>query len=245
MSSAKQNGFFRCFVHAAALKAILPGLFLVAVLAAGCKRNEPPADGPVQFVEIFVRYLTPENEYKAQVMFLEGDSLGAAQPKRLPGGLSWDGSAMREKPVGSGVFRYELIKAGPYKPRHKFEFSDNQGLRRSLTAEMHPITGFRIGPSISRSADATLRLEGKPLAEGETLLLLFTNAQGATHSLSFKGPAASNTFTLKREMLDALEPGKHELYLIRQQQRETRQQQRVVYSTVEWYSPVMELEVKD
>jgi hypothetical protein len=39
-------------------------------------------------------------------------------------------------------------------------------------------------------------------------------------------------------MTGSLRPGKHELYLIKQQQRESVQQQRSVYSMVEWYSAV-------
>jgi hypothetical protein len=45
-------------------------------------------------------------------------------------------------------------------------------------------------------------------------------------------------------MIGSLLPGKHELYLIKQQQRESIQQQQSVYSMVEWYSEVKEVVVR-
>lgn len=191
-----------------------------------------------RFVDIYTRFLVPENEFKAQIIFLEGDSSEHIRPVQLPSEVTWNGNPLRIKNPGSMELRYEHLKSGPYTARQDFIFKTEAGASGKISIAMDAISGFSIGPTISRAEGATLEITGPPLQAGETLLLLFTDEQGNTLEIPFKGPRKSNTFELSPQMTGSLRPGKHELYLIKQQQRESVQQQRSVYSMVEWYSAV-------
>lgn len=221
---------------------VLIGLLLCA--AMGCKRGrDSEREEPQRVVEAYIRFLVPENEYKAQLIFMEGDSTANLRPIKLLQGVNWDGKALRAKNPGTPEFRYELLKPGPYTPRHVFGFTEEDGTSRELIVEMKPVEKFSIGP-ISLASGATLTTAGATLSEGERLLLLFTDAQGNSHQLAFNGPSETRTFELSPEMLRPLRPGRHELYLIKQQQRESRQREYMVYSVVEWYSDIVELEIR-
>ena len=214
-------------------------------IAIGCKRSDnAESKDPKHMVEAYIRFLVPENEYKVQLVFMEGDSAANLRPIQLLQGVTWDGKALRTKNPGTPEFRYELLKSGPYTPRHVFGFVDENGKSRELMVEMEPVESFSIGPLISPASGATLTITGTALSEGEKLLLLFTDAQGNSHQLAFKGPSQTKSFELSPEMLRPLRPGKHELYLIKQQQRESKQHQHTVYSMVEWYSDIVVLEVR-
>lgn len=215
-------------------------LLLPALLCCnGCDTNpEEKKSEKKRLVDIYIRFLVPENEYKAQIIFLESDSADNVRPVRLTGDVLWNGHPLRIKNPGSMELRYEYLKSGPFTAQQEFMFQDEKGSSRKIAVAMDPISTFSIGPAISRAEGVVLETTGQPLTAGETLLLLFTDEQGNTREISFKGPRKSNTFQLTPQMTGNLLPGKHELYLIKQQQRESVQQQRSVYSLVEWYSAV-------
>lgn len=218
---------------------------LLMIPAIGCKRGQDSGGKEYQrVVEAYIRFLAPENEYKAQLTFMEGDSAANLRPVQLPQAVNWDGESLRAKNQGTPEFRYELLKSGPYTPRHVFGFAEEDGAVRELIVEMEPVEKFTIGPLISPASGATLKISGATLEEGERLLLLFTDAQENSHQVVFKGPSATMTFELSPEMLRPLRPGRQELYLVKQQQRESRQHRYTVYSMVEWYSDIVELEVR-
>ena len=227
-------------------KNILPvWVFLVICsTGTGCKRSIDAGDTePQRSLEAYIRFLVPENEYKIQLVFTEGDSAANLRPVEMSRGITWAGQALRAKNRNTPDFRYEMLAPGPYSPRHVFEFEESNGAKRKLVLEMAPIDGFRIGPTVSKESGATLRIEGAALSEGETLLLLFTDDQGTSHQLMFKGPVQSNAFELTPEMLRPLKSGRHELYLIKQQRRESVQNKRTIYSLIEWYSNILILDI--
>jgi len=212
---------------------LLPALFC----CNGC--NSTPGEKTSEkkrFVDIYIRFLVPENEYKTQITFLEGDSTENLRPVQLTGDVTWNGLPLRLKNPGSMELRYEYLKSGPYTARNDFVFKAENDNSRTISIAMDAITGFSIGPTIPRAEGTTLETTGPLLSEGETLLFLFTDEQGNTREIPFKGPRQSSTFELTPKMIGSLLPGKHELYLIKQQQRESIQQQQSVYSMVEWYS---------
>lgn len=220
-------------------------LCLLFSVVTGCKRGQDSeSKEPQRMVEAYIRFLVPENEYKVQLVFMAGDSAANLRPVKLIQGVTWDGKALRAKNPGTPEFRYELLRSGPYTPRHVFGFVEEDGTSRELGVEMEPVEAFSIGPVISLASGAMLTITGVALSEGEKLLLLFTDTQGNSHQLAFKGPSQAKSFELSPEMLRPLRPGKYELYLIKQQQRESKQHQHTVFSMVEWYSDLVVLEVR-
>lgn len=220
-------------------------LLSVIYCCIGCDTNpEGEKSEKKRFVDVYVRFLVPENEYKAQIIFLEGDSAGNIRPVQSAGDVAWNGQALRIKNPGSMELRYEYLKSGPYTAQQDFMFKDENGSSGKISVAMDALSDFSIASTISRAEGAFLEITGQPLSEGETLLLLFTDEQGNAREIQFQGPSKSNTFELTPQMTGSLQPGRHELYLIKQQQRESVQQQRSVYSMIEWYSAVKAVVVK-
>ena len=54
---------------------------------SACRLSETKDGLPKQTVDLFVRYLQPEQEYKAEAILLEGDSLPLAKSVRFPDGI--------------------------------------------------------------------------------------------------------------------------------------------------------------
>ncbi|MBK6950177.1 MAG: hypothetical protein IPH16_20735 [Haliscomenobacter sp.] len=228
-----------------------PALRVSSVLAAGlaflafaCRQEVSQEQTPQIFVEVFVRFLSPENEYKAQIMFFEGDSVGNARPKKMASGVRFQGQPMREKALGSYAFRYERIQPGPYAGKHVFDFQDDAGKKRSVVLSMRGIKQFLMESPLKRKAGGVLVIERQSLQPGETLLLLFTDEQGYTFSVELEEGFSGDRAILTSSQLSGLHPGTYELYLVKKQERKTTGGYRTVFSSMEYYSPVQEVVVE-
>ncbi len=216
----------------------------LAFLAFACRQEPSLEKAPHVFVEVFVRFLSPENEYKAQIMFFEGDSVENARPKKLASGVRFQGQPMREKALGSYVFRYERIQPGPYSGRHVFDFQDDAGKKRNVILNMSGIKQFRMETPLKLSTGGILVIERQTLGAGEALLMLFTDEQGNTFSVELAKGFSGDQIALTSSQLSGLHPGRYELYLVKKQELKTTRQNRTVFSSMEYYSPVQEVVVE-
>lgn len=216
----------------------------LAFLGFACRQKVSQEKTPPVFAEVFVRFLSPENEYKAQIMFFEGDSVGNARPKKLASGVRFQGQSMREKALGSYAFRYERIQPGPYTGRHVFDFQDDAGKKRNVVLSMSGIKQFRMETPLKLNTGGKLFIERQALQPGETLLLLFTDEQGNTFSVELEEGFSGDQVELTSRQIGGLHPGGYELYLVKKQELKTTRQNRTVFSSMEYYSPIQEVVVE-
>lgn len=220
---------------------LLYSLLLLGILTA-CKQKDTQVETPLQFVEVLVRFLAPENQYKAQIMFFEGDSLENAQPVQQFSGVSFQNQPMEEKVLDASMFRYERLQTGPYKSRQVFEFSEESGKKQQISIAMDPIVRFAIDTQLYQSKGGSLQLEDSGLEAGETLLLLLSDANGNTYSIEKAGPLAK-IISLTPSDLQPVPAGTYELYLVKKQIREIKTANRIVFSTIEYYSALKTVQV--
>ncbi len=216
----------------------------LALLVFACREEVSQEKTPHVFAEAFVRFLSPENEYKAQIMFFEGDSVGNARPKKLASGVRFQGQSMREKALGSYAIRYERLQPGPYTGRHVFEFQDDAGRKRSVVLSMAGIKQMRMESPLRLKTGGVLSMEAQSLQPGETLLLLFTDEAGDTFSVTLAEGFSGDRAVLTSSQLSGMHPGTYELYLVKKQELKTTRQNRTVLSAIEYYSPIQEVVVE-
>jgi len=222
-------------------------ILAVAVLltVTACGPAEPQEVQPKFFAELFIRYLETEREYKAQAVFLTGDSLPVARPKFLPGSVRFVDRGMNKRELGLDSYRYDLVLGGDYAERNKFRFPDEKGQAREFALKMSPVGGFALEHPLKISAGLRLTLKDQPLAADESLLLLFTDDKQQSFSVDIAGPSGSSTYQIPSERLGGLKAGTHELYVVKKQTRKASRRNLEVLSTVEFYSRAISIAIEE
>lgn len=221
-----------------------PATVLVLCLCFfSCEKKEKSAQEAGHFVEVLVQFLNPEGEYKARLMFFEGDSLSTARPLKVEDGVRFQGQPMWEKARDASAFRYERILPGPYQARQIFEYTDRKGKEQQISLKMDPLADFSLESPLRKSTGSTLSLKNGSLEADESLLLLFTDEKGASFYVEKNGPAKESTLPLSVQELQAIPPGNYEVYLVKKQARSTTGKGHTVFSVIEYYSSVKEVRV--
>lgn len=221
---------------------LLLGLFL---LFESCQNSTPQKPKPKEklFIDFFVRYLTDESQLKAQASFSEGISPDDSKPKRIEGGVAFQGSGMIEQNMHSKVIRYELVRPGAYTGSFPFNFKDEEGQQREYLLKMSPIEDFFIKGEISISKGMTLVVNGGLIKANEQLVLLFSDEKSRAYSITLSGPAKTIEFTLTPDQTAALRPGKGQLYLVKRQDNIEENNEISLVSSIEYYTSAIDIEV--
>ncbi|MCB0552002.1 MAG: hypothetical protein KDD02_00510 [Phaeodactylibacter sp.] len=219
--------------------------FLVLVLATACQRNSEDQKKPQLFAELFVRYLEAERELKATATFFEGDSIQTASPKTFSGGVSFQGSGMEARPLPGGVVRYTLQQNADYSAAFPFRFPSNNGQKQEYTLAMLPIdTFYIIDGKASKSQGMSLYAQGGQLQAGESLVFLFNDANNRAYSFTLEGPTNGEEYRISAQQLEGLEPGPHQLYLVRKKRMAEKKPGVSILADVEFYTRLVEVEVE-
>jgi hypothetical protein len=210
---------------------------------SACEGAGAESRAPHVFAEYFIRYLEEERQLKAHAAFFEGDSLQAAQPKVIAGGVALQNIAMSRRDLGGRGIRYTLDRSADYEPPYRFSYRDDRGLFREHLIDMSPIANFFIKGQISKSLGMAIVVEGGLLKHGESLLLLFTDAEQMATSISIGGPTSTIEYALPPHALANLNPGPGWLYLVKKQSATIQGQTQTTFSAIEYYSRTINIEV--
>jgi len=226
----------------------LPVCFLLLV-AMACKKQASQASEATYYAEVLVRFLAPENEYKTQISFFKGSSMQHALPVRAKNQVLFQQNPMEARTIEGYTARYEKLQAGPYQADHIFSFVLDDEQQRALTIHMEPLANYTVenyseGGTFFKTKGATLLLKDSPLQEAEQLLVLFTDDAGNTFSIQKKGPSATRIPLTPLDLAD-IPAGSYELYLVKKQERIQQQKQLTVLSTIEYYSRISRLNIRD
>lgn len=196
-------------------------LLLCTALLWSCQNEQPPAEAPpTLFAELFVRYIAPQGSLKATATFLKGDSLGTAEPIELKQPALFQGQPMDARYLPNNYVRYSTEKRIPFKEAYTFSFEENGAEAQEVALALDPIDSFSIvGATASLSDGMQLVIPGERLEEGESIVLLFSNAQNQATTITLTNPAARDTFNIAPIRLRKLKPGPHRIYLVKKQHR--------------------------
>jgi hypothetical protein len=222
----------------------LPGICFL--LCLGACQNEPAADEKPKtlFADFFVRYIEPQNEYKASASFLEGDSLGNAKSVAVSGAVHFQGKPLEGRRLPTDVVRYSTTYRRSYQATHRFKFTGPQGKAREAELLLPPIDTFEVINGRASLRDGMeVYLPDGALGDEERLVFLFSDENNKAHSITIPGPVRQDTFFLHPLRLRKLKPGPHTLYLVRKSSLQKGDQALKIRGEIEYYSDIQEFEV--
>lgn len=179
----------------------------------------------------YVRYLADNQELKGQASFFTTDSTIL----KIPTGVAFMGSGTRERELPGQITRYESVMQASYPSDLRFTFKlPEQEEQSNITLTMSGMPGFQVMEA-TKSGGLVLDLNGD-LADGETLLLLFTDANQEAKTILRPGPLTSEQMLIPADALLHFTPGEYRLYLVKQVET-TGQQDGVSYTfSAEYYT---------
>lgn len=167
-------------------------LLPLLVWLAACQSEEAPRT--TWLAELYVRYLVPESQVKAEATFMAGDSVATARPLSLGGDVRFNGHTMGRRQVADKLIRYNYENVGLQPDTVAFAWP--HPFRRhtlELRRPMPRIDSFRL----SANEEAFQLTLLPPLqADEQVVVMLLDSLQRAT-SLTAIGPQGA-TFSLAR-----------------------------------------------
>ncbi len=167
-----------------------------------------------QSLELFVRYLEPEQSYRAEAVWLEGDSI-LAKSKAFPEGVSFAQQNLPARTLNEDFIRHEGSFDGPYQASAGFSFADQQGNKQKISPKLRPIGEFSIEMPNDPDGNLLIKVQNSILSKEEELVVLLTDAKGQSASVIVQGPTRQGDLIVPFPSFGALEKGKADLYLVK------------------------------
>ncbi len=190
-----------------------------------------------QTAECYVRYIAPEGQWLAEVTLREGvDGQPGGQAVESPTGVRYQNVLMRTLPFEDVTYRLE--QAGGYTAEHKFEWQDSDEKRHSFEMNMPAITGFTFGTkNLSNKQPATLRWDGAPLDQNESLVFMWESTDGGlTVPMEIIASPGMDHIDFPAAQMAKIPAGNWSLYLVRKKQVKRNLDGVQAVGVVEYYS---------
>ena len=220
-------------------------LFLSVLCCSSCKNQEKPVSKAILFEDYFIRYLSPEQQLKAQAVFAEGDTITNTQPKSFVGGISFQGSGMAERKISNELIRYEETRKMDYADSFSFRYKNEDGNPATHIINMSPIEDFFLKSSVSKTNGLDIVVKGGILSKQESLVFLFSDKQNIATSIELKGPTNTIEFHLPPAQFSKLNTGKGKLYIVKKQSTLDKVDNRDIHAEIEYYTKDIEIEIMD
>ncbi len=191
-------------------------------------------------IDYYVRYLQSDKQVKAEISFSEiVDSTKKIVPKRMEEVL-FQNSALDGKKV-KDTYKYQLAKQSPFVDTYNFAFRDYTQQVANQPVSINPIADFSIKKNkVSKLGGTTISLEGKPLQEEESIIILLSDANNKTITFFAKALAIN----ISPEKISGLTLGQGTIYAVRKQNlNETSAASYQLKGLTEYYSEVKEIEI--
>ena len=222
--------------------------FCFILFLPACKNSDNGSTAKISsstlFAEYYIRYLEEEGQLRAQVSYLEGDSLANAKSAKL-NSVFFQGGAMEKRKLGVKGLRYRAERVMKYTPPFNFTYNPENGEASQHNLTMAPIIDFTLVGQLSRSGQTTLQWEGPPLKEQEAMVLIFTDQKNQTAAIDIKGPSEENQVIIKGKDIQKLSPGEIKFYLVKKKKTEEQDNSTVNSSTIEFYTKTAIAKLKD
>ena len=220
-------------------------LFLSVLCCSSCNNQEKPTPKAILFEDYFIRYLSPEQQIKAQAIFAEGDTITHTQAKTFLGGVSFQGSGMSERKISSQLIRFEETRKMDYTNSFSFRYKNEEGNDATHVINMSPIEDFFLKSSVSKTNGLDIVVKGGILSKQESLVFLFSDKENIAASIELKGPTNTIEFHLPPTQFSKLSIGKGKLYLVKKQSTLEKTGNRDIHAEIEYYTKDIEIEIVD
>jgi hypothetical protein len=189
---------------------------LAIFIGIQCKNSTKPNE-PMQIFDAFVQVLEQEGKIRTQATLRSMPGTGAATgemlPVEVPGGIKYQGTAMKVRP--SVGLSYALDFPGRYQAEHQFDWGNPPGNTVVATMPNTPEFSFG-GDNIKYGQPVTCTWKGEPLQRGETLIFMWENL--STHTavpIELYANTSQPSVSLPAAKMKDVTPGKWSIYLVR------------------------------
>jgi len=210
--------------------------FFCLWLCPGCVPESGNPGAPELYADVFVRYLFPDQAYKVQVSFMEGDSLANAEPTTMEGAVTFQGRDLDLKQLSDQLIRYEWEGQEAYESEMLVHFVAPGKRAVDVPLTMPAISGITISETILRGQPFRLSVAPGSLAEDEILVLLFSDLNNQAASLTIEGPKNLQDLQVPSFDLQKLAPGTGRVYGVRKKDQDTQINGMDVRWSVEFYT---------
>lgn len=213
-------------------------LFFLSLSVSSCRQEPASQEKSSQtYASLFIRYIAPQSQLKVTAAFREGDSLSSARPVELPGGVQYQGQLLEKRRLPGQQVRYQVDQRSAFLSQHRFQFKGADGKAYTVPLEFDPIDSFSVvGGTASRSRGMTLYIKGEEIDEGESIVLLFSDAANKATTITLTNPGAKETFPIAGLRLQKLQPGPYQVYLVKKSHREITQDGLQAVADIEYYT---------
>lgn len=213
-------------------------LCLMGISLNSCQQDTGPEQtGPSTYANLFVRYIAPQGQLKVTAAFREGDSIATARPVEVLGGVTYQGQQLEARRLPGQQVRYLLDTRSPFAKEHRFQFKAADGTAQEVTLELSPIDSFSIiGGTASLSEGMQLYIKDERIEDGESIVLLFSDENNKATTITLTNPAVQDTFPIAAMRLRKLQPGPHQVYLVKKQHQEIDLKGAKAAADIEYYT---------
>lgn len=164
-------------------------------------------------VRYFVQYLQSDRLIRSEARFYNGEDIDKAPLVRM-NSVSFQGGSMELTTPPKEAYVYKTERPGDFSSNLKFQYALEED-ETSIDLHLSPIESFLIKDGISQSKSFTLVWDGRPLVEGEELLLFFADQANKAASSTLRGPTSRSEVQMGGTFLKELQTGTGKLFLVR------------------------------
>jgi hypothetical protein len=189
-------------------------IFTVSFLLffVGCKSSEPTK--PKQWLDCYVRYLTQENQIRAEATLKQGIDEKTASPTEIMGGIQYNNSRMSL--IAKQGLTYKFEREGAKEAKRNFEFKSLEGKTILFDLPISEVVDFSFEKNkVTLKKPNILHWTGTPMEPGEKFVLIWENAEFGTVSMQVSGTSSKNSIDFPAAEMDKLKAGKWMLYMVR------------------------------
>lgn len=222
-------------------------ILITGFSVGSCQQEDKPEEtAPTIYANLFVRYIAPQGQLKVTAAFREGDSLSTAQPVEIPGGVTYQGQQLEARKLPGQQVRYAMDTRAAFAQEHRFSFQAADGQPQEAALSLSPIDSFSvIGGVASLSKGMNLYIKDEKIDEGESIVLLFSDADNKATTITLTNPAVRDTFPIAGLRLRKLKPGPHRVYLVKKRQQELDLPGIKAIAEIEYYTAEQTFEVTE
>jgi hypothetical protein len=178
----------------------------------GCKSSEPTK--PKQWLDCYVRYLTQENQLRAEATLKQGIDEKSAQAIEITSGIKYNDAKMSL--IAKQGMTYKLEREGAKEAKRNFEFKSLDGKTVLFDLPISEVIDFGFDKYIvTLKKPNTLTWTGTPMEVGEKFVLIWENEEYGTISMQVSGTSSVNSIDFPAAEIDKLKVGKWKLYIVR------------------------------
>ncbi|MEM9834931.1 MAG: hypothetical protein AAF828_00430 [Bacteroidota bacterium] len=168
-----------------------------------------------------IRYLQDQQQLRGDVSFFRAAPNGAKVIFRPPAGaVAFMGSSMKAVELNeSQRWRATMKAAFPEQLRFTFPTTEEEEERVTLPLQLSPPLVDSLPAIMDKKKNIRVAVGTQPLAENESIIVFFEpeDRQQAPRRIIVAGPTLNNQISLPATAMKDVAPGKHQVYLIKQQ----------------------------